>query len=131
MKVAVASQDGITVSQHFGRSKCFIVFDVENGEILDSQVRADTFSVHAAGECEAERGLGSNGAKVEHTDMVKTLQDCHVVLCRGMGWRAAEELVRRGINPMVIRGELSPQEAVQHYLDGKLTPAHGFCRCHK
>ena len=131
MKIAVASDGGTAVSRHFGRSKCFIVFDVEDGKILGTQVRVDTFSRHAEGECEAERGPHTNGVQVEHADMVACLRDCHIVLCRGMGWRAAEELVRLGINPMVIQGELSPEEAVQHYIDGKLTPAHGFCRCHK
>ena len=34
MKIAVASIDGVSISRHFGRSRCFIVFDVENGEIV-------------------------------------------------------------------------------------------------
>ena len=60
--------------------------------------------------------------------MVDAIQDCQVVLCRGMGWRAAQELVRRGINPLVIQDELTPRQAVQKYLAGELTPAQGFCR---
>ncbi len=119
------------MARHFGRSTCFIVFDVEDRRIMSAQVRADTFRVHTDGECEAERGSRNNGFKVEYTDMVATLHDCQVVLCRGMGWHAAEELVRSGINPMVIQGGLSPREAVEHYLDGKLIPGHGFCRSHK
>ena len=131
MKVAVASQDGVSISAHFGCSSCFLVFDVEGGKICDEHVISDAFEGHAEGECEAERGMHNNGSTVDHADMVAALEGCQVVLCHGMGWRAAEELVRTGINPMVIQGELSPREAVQHYIDGKLTPAHGFCRCHK
>ena len=32
MKIAVASVDGVSISHHFGRSQCFIVFDVDGDE---------------------------------------------------------------------------------------------------
>jgi predicted Fe-Mo cluster-binding NifX family protein len=31
VKIAIASMDGVSISPHFGRSSCFIVFEVENG----------------------------------------------------------------------------------------------------
>ncbi len=131
MKVAVASQDGVTISEHFGRSACFIVFDVDEGRLTGTQLRSGTFCGHLHGDCEVQRSDRHNGSHVDHADLVRAIFDCQVVLCRGMGWRAAEELVRNGINPMVIQGELSPQDAVQHYINGTLNPADGFCRCHK
>jgi predicted Fe-Mo cluster-binding NifX family protein len=80
---------------------------------------------------------GASHCDAEHTlckllphrrEVISMLEDCQVILCRGMGWRAATELVRHGINPLVIVGELSPRVAVEHYLAGKLKPAPGFCR---
>ena len=67
----------------------------------------------------------------DHGEVIALIQDCRAVLCRGMGWRIAEELVRRGINPLVIAGDLSPRAAVEHYLAGTLKAAPGFCRRQK
>ena len=60
--------------------------------------------------------------------MIAALEDCRVIVCRGMGWHAAAALVRRGINPLVISGDMSPREAAEQYLAGTLKPASGFCR---
>ncbi len=34
-KVAVASTDGISVDEHFGRSKEFLIYEVKKGELLN------------------------------------------------------------------------------------------------
>jgi predicted Fe-Mo cluster-binding NifX family protein len=31
MKIAVATEDGTSISAHFGRSAGFIIFDIDNG----------------------------------------------------------------------------------------------------
>ena len=126
MKVAVASQDGVSISDHFGRSSCFLVFVVVAGEIQGSADRRDAFVPHHESACETLRC--QNGTGLDYQEMVAALHGCHVVLCRGMGVRAAGELVLGGINPLVISDELSPIEAVRRYIDGRLTPAAGFCR---
>ena len=51
MKIAVASIDGVSISRHFGRSRSFLVFDVEDGETVDQEMRANTFTAHAQGNC--------------------------------------------------------------------------------
>ena len=38
MKIAVASADGTTLSPHFGRSTCFIVFDTNDGKVIGKEV---------------------------------------------------------------------------------------------
>ena len=61
MKVAVASIDGISISDPFGRSQCFIVFDVEGKNVGDATVRSNTHTAHAKGECEGEHGHRHGG----------------------------------------------------------------------
>lgn len=129
MKIAVASIDGASISQHFGRSRCFIVFDVEGDEIRDEVVRSNSSTAHAKGECQGDHE--HHDQPHSHVDIVAALQDCSAIVCRGMGWRAAEELERNGIKPIVVGDELSPREAVQQYLVGRLKPAAAFCRCHE
>ena len=129
MKVAVASVDGVSISHHFGRSQCFIIFDVDGEKIGDPIVRFNTYTAHAKGECDGE--LAHHDQPHSHASIVAALQDCSVVLCYGMGWRAAEDLLRNEIRPLVIDGVVSPIEAVQQFVAGSLKPASGFCRCHE
>lgn len=126
MKIAVASEDGLSISRHFGRSRCFMIFEVADRQIVDRSVRANSFTAHARGECQEETHHHHG-----HGELVAALKDCEVVLCRGMGWRAAEELKQQGIQAFVLNVELSPEEAVHAYLAGKVEPANGFCRCHE
>ena len=39
MKIAIASNDEITIADHFGKTRGFIIYDVENGEIKNQQYR--------------------------------------------------------------------------------------------
>ena len=129
MKIAVASTDGVEVSPHFGRSSCFVVFAVSNGKISGKDVRQNTYSGFAKGQC--EQGTGQEHGEHDHADIVRALRDCDVVLCRGMGWRAAEELKANGLEPFVFDGDLSAEGAALAYLAGTLKSAGGFCRCHE
>jgi predicted Fe-Mo cluster-binding NifX family protein len=127
MKIAVASNDGVSVSEHFGRTNRFVVFEIENNAIVREELRNGNHLSDAMGICESQRGR--NRAAVDYSAIIGAMSDCRVILCRGMGWRAASALARGGINPLVIKGEVSPREAAEQYLTGTLQPASGFCRC--
>jgi predicted Fe-Mo cluster-binding NifX family protein len=128
MKVAVPTQDGTSISQHFGRSKSFFVFDIDDGKIVGRVVRDNTFTAHAKGEChEGHDHSHPHG----HGEIVDALRDCESVLCYGMGWRAAEALKEGGINAFILQEEMSPEEAVEKYILGNLAPAGDFCRRHE
>ena len=49
MKIAVASDDYKTVSGHVGQCKGFIIYEIENGKIVDAQRRKNIFTQHAGG----------------------------------------------------------------------------------
>jgi len=126
-KVAVASEDGVNISRHFGRSRCFLLFEIEGKQVVRQSLRDNTFTAYARGECQ-------EGAEHHHHHghgaMVQALADCEAVLCYGMGWRAAEELKQNGIQAFILPTQMSPEDAVKGYLAGNLGAAGGFCRCH-
>jgi len=129
-RIAVPSDDGVSIAGHFGRSACFIVFDVEDGRVFKTEVRPNSQTAFARGECSGsehhEHGQGHS-----HAGILGLLHDCGFVLCRGMGWRAAEDLKRNGIEPLLVDGISSAQETVEAYLAGKLSVCSTpFCRCH-
>ena len=121
--------DGKSISHHFGRSQCFIVFEVEGESLGESTVRPNTYTAHAKGECDGEHE--HHNQPHSHSNIVAALKDCGAVLCYGMGWRAAEDLKKNEITPFVIDGEVTPEEAVQQFVAGNLKAASGFCRCHE
>jgi predicted Fe-Mo cluster-binding NifX family protein len=127
MKIAVASTDGVSLSPHFGRSTCFIVFAARDGKVIGREVRDNTHTAFARGECSGEHH--EHGEEHSHAGVVNALRDCKAVLCGGMGFRAAEELKADGVQAVVVEGEATPEEAVAAYLAGKLRSAGNFCRC--
>jgi predicted Fe-Mo cluster-binding NifX family protein len=121
MRVAVASQDGESISEHFGRCAFFIIFDAEDGKVLRKELRKNTHTSHSQGKCHAG---GRGDQPHSHATLVQALQDCQAALCYGMGWRAADELKQNGIQPVILDARYSPEEAVAHYVQGKLAPAN-------
>jgi predicted Fe-Mo cluster-binding NifX family protein len=129
MKVAVASMDGVSISQHFGRSSCFIVFEVENGKIKNREIRNNTYTAFARENCHSEAHADQPHS---HSAIVGALGACEAVLASGMGWRVAEDLDGKGIQPFILGTECFPEEAVSLFLGGKLQPRDDqFCRCHE
>jgi len=122
MKIAIAS-DGTAIAPHFGRCACFLVFHVENGRIIEHEMRPNAYTAHALGKCNHEHDH-------THGPIIHALKDCDFVLCRGMGWRAAEELQQNGIKVAIVHEQMTPEEAVKRHLAGKLKTDGDFCRCH-
>jgi predicted Fe-Mo cluster-binding NifX family protein len=121
--------DGQTISPHFGRSACFIVFEMNGGAIDRREIRANRFTPHSRGEC--REGEAHHDQQHSHAGIVGALHDCEAVLCYGMGWRAAEELRANGIMPFVVDHEMTPEAAACAHAAGTLKAAGDFCRCHE
>jgi predicted Fe-Mo cluster-binding NifX family protein len=122
MKIAVVSDDGTTISQHFGRAMFYVVSTVEGGKVVSKEKRPKaghhTFAAHEQhpeGEC---HGFDAD-AQAKHRTMADTIADCQVLLAGGMGRGAYESLKSYNIKPVVTDVERI-DEAVQLYVDGKL-----------
>jgi predicted Fe-Mo cluster-binding NifX family protein len=125
MKIAVITDDGKTISQHFGRAPYYLVVTVENNKIIDRELR-DKLG-HAQFQDESHEHQkdpsGRHGygpvAEDRHARMARAIADCRVLLCRGMGMGAYESMKARGIRP-IVTDIASIDEAVMTYLDGRL-----------
>lgn len=124
MKIAAVSDDGLRISQHFGRAPYYVVLTVEEGQIVDKEIRSKpghhTFAAHQPPKlAPGERHGYDEGAEVRHANMAEIIKDCQVLLAGGMGWGAYESMKSHGIEPIVTDVE-SIYEAVRLYLKGKL-----------
>ena len=125
MRIAAISDDGITISQHFGRAPLYVVVTVEEGKIVSKETRTKTghhtFAAHQPPDLTpGERHGYDTGAEIRHQSMAEIISDCQVLLTGGMGWGAYESMQSYNIKPIVTDVK-SIDEAVQLYLDGKLT----------
>jgi len=124
MKIAAITDDGTTISQHFGRAPFYLVVTVEDGKIVSKEKRNKaghhTFAAHNdAPLAPGERHGYDAGSQVRHASMMESIADCQVLLAGGMGWGAYENLKSRGIETVVTDvGNI--EEAVKLYLQGKL-----------
>jgi predicted Fe-Mo cluster-binding NifX family protein len=125
MKIAAITDDGKTISQHFGRAAYYLVITVEDHNIIDCEMRGKPGHTQFVGEGQEhhEDSGGQHGygpvAEDRHTRMAGAIADCQVLLCRGMGMGAYDNMQGRGIRP-VVTDIADIEEAVLAYLDGKL-----------
>lgn len=112
-RIAIASNDGENISAHFGRTRGFVVYDVDDGTITTHEFRSNTFTGHA-------RGLEGAGHQHDrHGPILAALDDCSVVISRGMGRRIFDDLQHNGIE-VFVTDEGTVEKALQLYLEGNL-----------
>jgi predicted Fe-Mo cluster-binding NifX family protein len=129
MKIAAITDDGTTISQHFGRAPYYAVLTIENDQIVNREMRdklGHRQFVHEEGHLDDQgrHGFGP-GSQNRHAAMASAISDCDVLLCRGMGWGAYESMKQSGVETIVT--DISNiEEAVQAYLDGTIVHGAGM-----
>ncbi|GAB4546741.1 MAG: hypothetical protein Fur002_22110 [Anaerolineales bacterium] len=106
IKIAAVTDDGQTISQHFGRAKYYAVLTIENGQITAREQHEKMGHAHFAGEEHAEekdpRGHGFAPAEQDrHFRMAEAIRDCQILLARGMGSGAYYSMKQVGIQPVI------------------------------
>jgi predicted Fe-Mo cluster-binding NifX family protein len=124
LKIATVSENGTTISQHFGKAPFYIVLTVENGKITEKQKRMrGTQNICAChhdshNDCHESHGNDAE-SQAKHTGMADSIADCKVLIAGGMGYGAYQSLKSRNIET-IITDVANIDEAVQLYLDGKI-----------
>jgi predicted Fe-Mo cluster-binding NifX family protein len=126
-KIAAVTDDGNTISAHFGRATKYVVLTIDDGQVVSREVREKaghhdfqhdgshdrTHHEHGSG-----RGTGKHSAR-KHQRMFETIPDCEIVLARGMGQGAHQGLVERGIRP-ILTDIANIDEAVEAVINGSI-----------
>ena len=113
MNIAIASDDGINIASHLGRTKGFVIFNVQEERITQQWYRYNTFTGHA-------RGLSDQGHGIDrHGPILEALKDCKVVISHGMGRRIYNDLQQAGIE-VFITDEKIAKSAAELYIKSEL-----------
>jgi len=108
LKIAAVTDDGITISPHFGRAKYYEVIYVENGKVIKKE-RREKISHHGHGHTHRHR----------HFEIAEPIKDCQILLSRGMGTGAYQNLLELNIKP-IITDIKNIDDAVQAVIDGSI-----------
>jgi predicted Fe-Mo cluster-binding NifX family protein len=105
MKIAVVSEDGVSVSQHFGRAPLYVVVEVEGGQIVGNEKRSKVghhvfASEDRQGPRREQHGYGA-ASHARHERMASSIADCEVVIAGGMGRGAFGSMQAQGIRPIL------------------------------
>lgn len=128
MNIAAVTDDGRTISPHFGRATSYVVFTVENGRIIAQerrdkighrQFQVEGLNGHHQHQNDPQgRGFGKHSEE-KHQRMFAAITDCQVLLARGMGHGAYLGLQQAGIRPIVT--DIPEIEiAVQAVIEGSI-----------
>ena len=111
MKIAVTYDNG-EIFQHFGRTEFFKVYEVENNQIVSSEV------------------IGSNGTGHGALAGLLAEQGIDVLICGGIGGGAQEALGEAGVE-LCAGAQGEADEAVKAYLNGELVSTGANCDHHQ
>lgn len=125
MKIAVVTDDGKTVSRHFGRAKYYLVVEVEAGNEIARSLR-DKMGHHEFSGAEektiGQRGIGHGfdpASQKRHEQMLQAINDCQVVIAGGMGRGAYQSMDDAGKEVYVVSTQ-DIDQALDAYLGGTL-----------
>lgn len=125
MKIAIVSENGKGISQHFGRATQYVVVNTEDGKILSKEIRPRVGHTDFAAAGHHSHGCGCEvhgyeaGARERHVAMAENILHCSVMLAGGMGWGAYVSLKNYNIEPIITDAK-DIEKAVKLYLEGKL-----------
>ncbi len=122
-KVAFATDEGLTISHHFGQALYFKVYTLENNAVVDVELRQKAHHTHGEHGQEHEQGVHPGQL------MFETIADCQVLVCGGMGMPAYNRAMEAGIE-VFLTPETSIEAAIKAYLSGKLVSELGLMHSH-
>jgi predicted Fe-Mo cluster-binding NifX family protein len=124
MKIAFVTDDGVKITQHFGRAGKYLVVGIEGKKELSRELRDKLGHTHfrQPGKDHAhEVGQPHNTPddQSKHVQMMAAIEDCDVVVCGGMGMGAFQSIQAMG-KEVFMTNTPDINIALKGYLAGEL-----------
>lgn len=122
INIAAVTDDGLTISQHFGRAKYYEVIMTENGKIIKRE-RREKLGHHNFAQG-GHHHHGDHHGQDEHShnkhiSMAEAIKDCQVLIARGMGNGAYQSMLHLNIKPIVTDIK-NIDDAVKAVIEGSI-----------
>lgn len=125
MKIAFVSDNGTTISRHFGRARQYVVVTLAEGQEVAREVRTKTgchgHDHHGAGpdHHNDQHHDQAHDDHAHHDDMLQPIADCAVLIAGGMGTGMDQRLSAAGKRAIRTRTQ-EIDLALQQFLAGRL-----------
>lgn len=131
MKIAIPTNDGVRISAHFGRSKAFKIIEIEDGKVINQDLKPNNFTGHAQGQ---HHNHDHNHDDHEHqahshAGIFAALGNCKTVIAKGMGKRLFDEFEAAQMEIFITKEDLV-ENAVQAYINQTLDNNPDACCTH-
>ncbi len=124
MKIAIPSNDGKTVSKHFGRSEGFIIVEIEDNKIINKAYKKNDFTGHAQGLSHEHTAHGHGHHS--HEGIFKALGDCSVVIAGGMGQKLYKDFQEKKVMTY-LTNESDIDSVLEQFINGQLESTDQYC----
>ena len=119
-KIAIATDDQKRVTGHIGRCRGFAVYEINDGKILNKEVRENLFTnIEEADRVIIMKVKARGGGRHSHEHLINGLKDCSYLISSGGGWRVVEDLKQHNIATLFTDVELI-EDAVNKFIKGEL-----------
>ena len=134
MRIAIPTDDELTLAHHTGRCRGFAIYDIADGQARMLEYRRNVFTNHHHGHhaesCGHEHSHADGHSMHSHTGLLGGLHDCQVVLALGMGPRLIADLEAKGLRVIFSR-ELNVATAAKALAAGQLIENPAGSNCHR
>lgn len=124
MKIAAVTNDGRSISAHFGKARKYLIVTVEDGKVVNEELRDKSLCEHGGRDRSQDGALLLHAQQPAqpintHGSAADLITDCAVVLSRGMGQGMFYHLQQAGVRPVLTK-TVSIDAAVEALLAGTL-----------
>ena len=124
-RIALPTDDGTTLCQHFGRAHYYKVVEITDGKVVSTELRDKFAHVHG----EEHHGESDASHEEIHGRMADAAHGCDVIIAGGMGEGAMNALTASGYR--VMQTDISNlDEIVDSYRAGTFVNLAGKVSCH-
>jgi len=126
MKVAIVTSDGDYVDQHFGRARYYKIYEIEDGKIVNVEMRQRGVGHHAPGQTHEHKTIDPDAphgtdsvSQNKHAQMAMEISDCKVLIAGGMGRGAYDSFKAAGLD-VILTDYSWIEEVITAYMENKI-----------
>jgi predicted Fe-Mo cluster-binding NifX family protein len=124
-RIALPTDDGTTLCQHFGRAHYYKVVEITDGKVTSSELRDKFAHVHG----EESHGESDVSHEEVHGRMADAAHGCDSIIAGGMGMGAMKALTA-AVSAVMQTDMCSLDEIVESYRAGVFVNLTGKVSCH-
>lgn len=135
MKMAVPTDDGVTIAAHAGRCRGFVIYEIIRSVSHRIDYRNNTFTHHAqqpdrgdSHECSHD---GNGVGRHSHISLLEAISDCDTFLAVGIGHGLVNDLQAHSISVLFSEERQIDRAIAMLALSAFVSNPQGSACCHK